>query len=380
MWTGAPRLALAEPEDQKRRLLAGGFVTFLHGAIAALLFAIAALAPAEFVESVIPVALIPMPMPEPVELPGTHAEPAPAGPKQIGAQRANAAQLAASQILTPSQAAAMRRDALSAAQRSIEQMNVESAVLPSLPTEITRKDVQAETVAARTATTVAPSRSVDVRAVAPVKLDAAQLAATPRDLAGPRAIDRSSLTDLSSRDALAGLERESDSDSARYDGTLAAGSVAASGASAGDRVAVGIDTGVAGAWATGGTSGGTGGESGATGGAEGTGGDGDALGMVRCLESASVQRYLERVQQRTSQRWIVPAGVSENTAVVLRFELDAAGMANHVESRGGEGDTSALPKSARQALLSAAPFAPLDDSNRCLIEKRIVLTFTVPTP
>ena len=81
----------------------------------------------------------------------------------------------------------------------------------------------------------------------------------------------------------------------------------------------------------------------------------------------------------TSQRWRVPDGVPENTAVVLRFELDAAGMANRVESQPGEGDSSALANSARQALLSAAPFSPLDASNRCLTDKRIVLTFTVPT-
>jgi hypothetical protein len=55
-------------------------------------------------------------------------------------------------------------------------------------------------------------------------------------------------------------------------------------------------------------------------------------------------------------------------------------MANRVESRGGDAgeEASVLSNSARQALLSAAPFSPLDASNRCLTDKRIVLTFTVP--
>ncbi len=395
VWSGGPRLGLAEPEEQKRRLLAGGFVAFGHAAILALMFAIAALAPPEFVESVIPVALIPMPkaIPEvaPLELPGSNAEPAPAGPKQVGAQRANAAALASAQSLTPTQAAALRRDALDAAARAIEPVNVESAAVPSLPTEITRRDVQAETVTARAAAALAPTQAVDVRAVAPVKIDAAQLAATPRDLAGPRAIDPASLTDLSTRDALAGLDSAADSDTARFDGSVTAGSLATTGAvsgsTTGSRVAVGIDTGVSGAWASAGGSSGAGSASGsgsgtagndAAGGA-GTGGTGDSVGTLRCLESPAVQRYLERVQQRTSQRWRVPADVPDDTAVVLRFELDAAGMANHVESRSEASDASVLANSARQALLSAAPFAPLDASSRCLTDKRIVLTFTVPT-
>jgi len=390
---GAPRLGLAEPAERKRRLVAGGFVTFLHGALLAALLAIAALAPPEFVESVIPVALIPMPkaVPDPVtaELPGSNLEPAPVGPKQVGARRANAAELAASQILTPSQAAAMRREALNAARREIEQMNLDSAVAPSMPTEVARREVRADTVTAREAAVVAPSRAVDVRAVQPVKIDPADLAATPRDLAGPRAIDPASLTNLSPNDALKGLGSPGDVDTARYRGAVeGAPTGGIEGGGTASRVAVGIDTGVAGAFASGGGSGGSGTASGsgsgsgtgqAGGGGDGTGGTGDALGTVRCLESASVQRYLDRVQQRTSQRWRVPDGVPENTAVVLRFELDAAGMANRVESQRGEGDSSALANSARQALLSAAPFSPLDASNRCLTDKRIVLTFTVPT-
>lgn len=393
---GAPRLGLAEPEDEKRRLVAGGFVALLHGALLATLLALAALAPPEFVERVIPVALIPIPkaVPDPVtaELPGSNLEPAPVGPKQVGARRANAAELAASQILTPSQAAAMRREALDAARREIEQMNVDAAVAPSMPTQVARREIRADTVTARDAAVVAPNRAVDVQAVKPVKIDPADLAATPRDLAGPRAIDPASLTNLSRDAALTSLGSPSDLDTARYEGAVEGGPTGGiEGAGSAGRVAVGIDTGIAGAFATGGGSGGPGTASGSGsgtnsghgpgtgGGGDGTGGTGEALGTVRCLESAAVQRYLDRVQQRTSQRWRVPDGVPENTAVVLRFELDAAGMANRVESQRGEGDSSALANSARQALLSAAPFSPLDASNRCLTDKRIVLTFTVPT-
>ena len=73
-----------------------------------------------------------------------------------GARRANAAELAASQILTPSQAAAMRREALDAARREIEQMNVDAAVAPSMPTQVARREIRADTVTARDAAVVAP--------------------------------------------------------------------------------------------------------------------------------------------------------------------------------------------------------------------------------
>jgi hypothetical protein len=388
-----PRLALPEPDDPHARRVTTGITALLHVAVLAGLIAAAALAPPELIERVIPVALVPPP--EPVALPGANVEPAPAGPKAVGARRANAAELAARQILTPSQAAAMRREALAAARQAIEDLNLEAAAnaptTASLPKEVVRRDVRADTVAARESAKVAPVRTVDPLAGRPVKVDPAERAAPAPAPGGPRTIDPKSITDLSVPEALAVLDSLPETD---YDaGGVEPGEGLPEGFVPGQAVVIGVDAGVSDAWGAGagsrggpsgpggpgsGTSGagGSGTGSGAAGAGGGSGGDGTARGVVRCLESASVQRYLDGVQQRTSQRWTVPAGVPENSAVVLRFELDAAGMANRVEGR--DADDPALSASARQALLAAAPFPPLVDANRCLTDKRIVLTFTVP--
>ena len=99
---------------------------------------------------------------------------------------------------------------------------------------------------------------------------------------------------------------------------------------------------------------------------------------MRCLESASVQRYLDGVRLRTRQRWIVPPGIAPNAEVSLRFALDAAGLATSMEAVGGA--NPGLAESAVQALRSASPFPPMNDANRCLTDKRILLTFSVPSP
>lgn len=363
-----PALALAEPDDPRERLVTGAITAALHAAALTALVVAAALAPPELIERVIPVELVP---PRPVERPGSNQEPAPApaGPKQVGARRANAAALASAQALTPEQAAALRQAALESARRAIEQMQVEAERAPTLPTQIARREAEADRVAARAAAAVSPAEVVTPREVAPVAIDPVDLAALAPSVEGPRKIDPSSLTDLSSQEALAALSSIPETD---HRGAVTAGALPSTGSLAGGGVAVGIDTGVAGAYAGGG--GGGGGDGPGVPG--GTGGQGTAVGVVRCLESASVQRYLDGVQKKTSQRWTVPEGVAPDEQVVLRFHLDAAGMANDV--RGSEADEPTLSNSARRALLSANPFPPLTDANRCLADKRIVLTFTVP--
>jgi hypothetical protein len=52
-------------------------------------------------------------------------------------------------------------------------------------------------------------------------------------------------------------------------------------------------------------------------------------------------------------------------------------MARNVEAV--EGTDDRLGQSTRLALLGAAPFPPMDADNRCLSDKRIKLTFTVPS-
>jgi hypothetical protein len=106
----------------------------------------------------------------------------------------------------------------------------------------------------------------------------------------------------------------------------------------------------------------------------------------------------------------VPNGVPPNAKVVLRFAVDASGMATDTQAvfssgtgtptrtrsdtdtgtgidthtddtqDAGREQNPALAESAIQALGSASPFPPMSDANRCLTDKRIVLTFTVPNP
>jgi hypothetical protein len=112
-------------------------------------------------------------------------------------------------------------------------------------------------------------------------------------------------------------------------------------------------------------------------GGEGTGGTGTALGVVRCMESAFVVRYIDVVKTRMKKRWVVPEGVPDDTPVKLRFILDSSGAATKIEFIG---DTSpALGNSAIRALRSASPFPPMNDNVRCLAGKKLNGTFLLET-
>ena len=378
----APQLTLAEPENPQSRRVTGGLTFLGHVAVLTALVLAAALAPPELIEQVIPVALVPVPQ-RALELPGSNLEPAPSGPKQVGARRANAAQLAASQILPPSQAAALRRDALEAARRAIEQLNLESAqAMPSLPTNVERSDLRAQSVTAQETAPRSELEPVVARKIETLRIDPGDLAVEPLTPEGPRQINAQALNDLARPDSLAALDALPD---ANYAGSEIDTTVLAAGANPGGQpIEISIDTAMGGALGGGGTEGSAGvpgwgglGE-GAGGGMAGTGGggQGSAVGVARCLESAAVQRYLGGVQQRTWARWTVPPDIPADTEVVLGFALDRSGTTRDV--RGRPSDDATLSTSARQALLAASPFPPLVDANRCLAEKRLRLTFTVP--
>ena len=357
-----PRLGLPDPADPRARRASTLASAGLHAAFLAGLLGAALLAPPELIERVIPVQLLP---PRPIELPGTNAEPAPSGPRSVGTQRPSAAALAAAGGLTPEQARALREAAREAALRAIAQMEVEAERKPQLPSQVERRPAEAERLAARAAAAVSPHDRVEVRDLEPVRIDPADLEALDLDLDGPREIDASSLGDLSAPAALEALRSLGPDD---YAGSLQPGEAAA-GAVFEGLGAGGVDTGLAEGFAGG---------SGRFGQGAGSGGTGQAVGSVRCLESASVQRYLDRVRLRTRQRWTVPAGVPPEAEVQLRFAVDAAGVATAVEA--AQAGNGALAESAVQALRSASPFPPMNDANRCLTGKRIVLTFTVPSP
>ncbi|MBW2384924.1 MAG: TonB C-terminal domain-containing protein [Deltaproteobacteria bacterium] len=364
----APRLGLATPHTGRERALVTAISAGIHAAVLAALATTVALVPPGLIDKVIPVAILR----EPSQLPGSNAEPAPAGPKAVGPARPNAAAMASAAGLTPEQAAALRRAALEAARRAIAQVQLEADTSPTLPTQIERREVSAERMTARAAANLSPATPVAID-MAPMRIDAADLAALDIDTEGPRDIDAASLGDLTAPEALAALQAYDDRD---YTGSVHATTVSPGATLAGAGTGSGaVDTGIPGGDYAGGGGGGGGG--GGTFGA-GTGGQGGAEGIVRCLESLHVQRYQEMMKQRTDARWRVPQDVPGDARVILRLSLDVAGVARNVEVVSA--DTERLGASAMRALLSASPFPPMDGANRCLADKRIKMTFTVPEP
>ena len=358
-------LRMPESHGRAGTLISGSIATALHLGLLAALIATAMLAPVELIEKIIPVEIVHAI--KPIELPGSNAEPAPTGPKSVGMVRPSAAALAAARALTPEQAEALRRAALEAARRALEALEFEAQQQTALPTRIERREVQAQNLAALAVTALAPAEAITAEDLRAVEIDPAELAPLELDLAGPRQIDTSDLGDLSIPEAFALLSELRETD---YSGSVAATHTAIGADIArgyGD-TGTGIDTGVSSTYGGGGP--------GSGGGGGGTGGSGTAVGAVRCLESGFVQRYQDMLEDRTMRRWTVPDGVPPDTQVRLRFTLDAAGMVSDVEPV--EGQNGALAESARLALLSAAPFPPMDDHNRCLAGRRLLSTFSVP--
>ena len=95
-----------------------------------------------------------------------------------------------------------------------------------------------------------------------------------------------------------------------------------------------------------------------------------------CLEQPAVRSYLDEVQRRTIERWVLPPGVDGGRKVTLRFHLDVAGSASRVSIVSAE--DNALGASAVDALRSAAPFPPMSEEVRCLAGQRIKGTFSNP--
>jgi hypothetical protein len=361
----APSLGFEDDDDRRDVWISGGLSALLHVLLLALLVTGAALAPPEMVERIIPVEL----RRPAVELPGTHAQPAPAGPKAVGEARPSAAALAASAApaLSAAEAEALRQAALEAARAALEAM--ESPRPVTAPTQIERNAIQADTMAARAAAVESRPSDIVVRDdLAPLDIDAADLAALDLgELDGPRAVDTSSFGALDAPEAFAALKQL---EGREYTGAATLGEVATGASMAGATGdGNGVDTGVSAEWAGSGASG-------VGGGGGGTGGSGSVTGSVPCLESAFVQRYLDRVRDRTNEHWIVPDGVAPDAQVKLRFHLDDAGMASQIETL--EAADELLGRSAEAALRNAAPFPPMDQNNRCLSADRIRLTFTVP--
>ena len=111
----------------------------------------------------------------------------------------------------------------------------------------------------------------------------------------------------------------------------------------------------------------------------GSGGTGSSVmtqTASECLDRPEVQGYLEEVQKRTLDRWILPPGIQADNRVTLRFQLDVAGSALSVSLV--RASDNALGASAVDALNAAAPFPPLPNRARCLARVPITATFSNP--
>jgi len=109
----------------------------------------------------------------------------------------------------------------------------------------------------------------------------------------------------------------------------------------------------------------------------GSGGTGESvLSETACFQKPEVQAYIDQVQGRTLEHWVLPPNVAAGQQVTLRFKLDVAGSASNVSLV--RASDNALGLSAVDALRSASPFPALPDAARCLVRVPITATFSNP--
>jgi TonB family protein len=341
-----PGVAMREPESSRRTWLTGGMASALHLGAIAILFYLASLAP-ELAENIIEVQLLKN-EPE-VE------EPAPA-PMALAERRlpnfAPQVQSVAPQIVNPRVIA----DAAPAINAEALQMDAVASVVA--PTQIRRSSAPVvERVSAVISPIHARASRVDVPGVAgpavrgPVKVDAP---------VGPSVGPRQVTVASTGRSFGTGKLAIGGDGSSVREGQITGRDVVGTPTGA---PLVSIDTAVG------------------EGLLRGSGGEGTGLGPATksardCLNRAEVRNYIDEVQRRTLDRWILPPGVPADQKVTLRFQLDVAGSATHVSLISAS--DNALGASAVDALRAAAPFAPMPDPARCLARVPIVATFTNP--
>lgn len=341
-----PGTALREPERSRRTWLSGGAAAGLHFGVLGMLVLVASLAP-EVAEHILPVQLI-------KEEPQLD-EPAPA-PKALAERRlpnfAPQIQSVAPQIVNPRIIA----DAAPAVRAEALEMDAVASVVA--PTQISRSSAPVvERVSAINSPIQARASKVDVQGAAgpavrgPVRIDA-----PVGPSVGPRQVQVSS----AGRSFGTGkLEIGGEGSSVR-EGRITGRDVV--GTPTGAPV-VSINTAVG------------------DGLLRGSGGEGTSLSpaattATQCLANPIVQGYLNQVQEKTLERWILPPGVQADQNVTLRFKLDVAGSATNVSLLSAT--DNALGASAVDALRAAAPFPPMPEGARCLSRVPITATFTNP--
>jgi TonB family protein len=340
-----PGLTLREPENSRRTWVTGGAAAALHFGLLGFLVLLASLAP-QVAEEIIPVQLM-------HEEPPRSEDPAPA-PKALAERRfpnfAPQVQTVAPQIINPRVIA----EAAPAVRADVLQMDAVSSVVA--PRQITRSSAPVvERVSAVNSPIRARASAVDVRGVGgpavrgPIKIDA-----PVGPSVGPRKVDVASTVPSMGTGK---LEIGGRGSSVR-EGVISNRDVVGSPSGA---PLVSIDTAVG---------------DGLLRGSGGTGTSVMAQTASECLDRPEVRAYLDQVQKRTLDRWILPPGIKADNRVTLRFQLDVAGSAISVSLV--RASNNALGASAVDALNAAAPFPPLPNRVRCLARVPITATFSNP--
>jgi hypothetical protein len=334
---GGPRLVLADPEDRRSTWIAGSLTTLLHAGAIGILILLAWLAPP--VEELIEVKII-------RELPGADVKPAPA--RKIIQPRRQRTPVQAARRVTAQAVAQPRVMNVQPQQLNMQQLNRAQA-----PQQVQRRQVVSNRTQARSIDQRRVATNVDLSKLQNVQVAPTDLQAPTVDYDGPRQIDPGAA--IQDPQSFANVPRVQDTD------YRSAGPVAVVSdedlSAAGETFDFDTDVGI-------------------YAGGEGSGGTGSAEGVVPCFQSAFVIRYMKDVEQRTHKRWQVPEGVPADTEVRLRFMLDSSGNATQVEY---VGDTDpVLGNSAVAALRAASPFPPMNDNVRCMANKKLRGTFSVP--
>jgi len=328
--SSVPGLSMPEPDDRRGILISSAVSALLHLLAIGGLAVVGVLA-RQAVEKVIPVVVLN----RSIELPGSN-DPSPLPvPKLLTAPIASAVPLA----MAPSDLSAVPAPIVTAptfeatAPKALDPFELNKALL-----------------AATADLTPAPS-AADITEVEPLEITAAELLAPKVELSGPTETAERTATDL---DAPSAFESLADLTTSPYEGTVAAVPIATEDIESGGQI---VAAGVAADYVSPGYA----------------GGDPSAMGTVPCLQSAFVQRYIKHIEVRTKSHWEVPLDAGADDFVQIRISVDHSGSL--VTRKTLSSSDTALGRSAMRALASASPFPPLSDNNRCLTEKKFIMTF-----
>lgn len=335
-----PGAVLPDPESARGRLLGGGLSLLIHAAVIAALALAAWLAPQQTVEEIIKITRLPNQIDREQSAPR---------PKVVAESlgRFDPAPMAVAPLV-PNPAVIQHR----AAVVPVQKIDVDAVSPVQAP-----RDVKAVTAAQ--VDTVRAYQSVAAATTAPVPIDVpAPALAGPKELRAETGVQSGPKQVLpSGNTAGTGGPRSLGTGSSVREGIASNRDVL--GAPKGVRADVN--------WAVGGAGG------------RGLGGDGTGPGGItweQCASRAEVESYMARIQSRVLSRWILPTDINGNQAVTLRFVLDPSGTASRIEYASG---STALAKSAVQAMRAASPFDQMTDRVRCLAGTPIQATFRNPT-